>query len=308
MAVSPIVDPILHVLVWFYQVFDNNLGFAIIAFTVLFRSILLPLSVPALKSQKKIQSLKPHLSKLKEQYGHDKQLMQQKQMELYKEHNINPLSGCLPYLLQFGILIVLYNALNHVLNTSEVFGVAIQTKFFGLDLVKPDQTWILPILSGVTQLILSLMVLPGVEHHDVISDTSKNPKAIEANKKENDVQEMAESVQKQMVLMMPVMTGVIAVSFPSGLAMYWVITTVYSIVQQYAFSGWGGLEYYWKKTLQFVTGKKTAVFMGPKPVLENQILKEVKKKEDLSPLAKALSGQKSVKKAEKKKRKNKSHR
>lgn len=285
MAVSPIVDPILHVLVWLYQVGGNNLGFAIVAFTVLFRALLVPLSLPALKSQKKMQKIRPHLAKLKAEFGHDKMLLQQKQMELYKEHDINPLSGCIPYLLQFGILIVLYNALNHVLQTPQVFGVTIQTQFFGLDLVKPDPTYILPILSGVTQLFLSLMVLPGVEHHDLIPDESKNPAVKKANAKETDVQEMAESVQKQMVFMMPVMTGFFALNFPSGLAMYWVATTLFSIGQQYAVSGWGGLAHYSRKATNFVTGKKAGVLVGPNPVVA---VAEKSSSGKLSDLAKAL--------------------
>jgi len=286
MAVSPVVDPILHVLVWLYQAGGNNLGFAIIAFTILLRAILVPLSLPALKSQKKMQKIKPYLSKLKAEFGHDKMLLQQKQMELYKEHDINPLSGCIPYLLQFGILIVLYNALNHVLHTPQVFGITIQTQFFGLNLVKPDPSYILPILSGVTQLVLSLMVLPGVEHHDIVSDESKNPAVQKVNAKETDVQEMAESVQKQMVFMMPVMTGFFALNFPSGLAMYWVVTTLFSIGQQYVVSGWGGVAYYFKKAVNFVTGKKAVVRIGATPVLEGGASKT--SLSYLSDLAKAL--------------------
>lgn len=306
MAVSPFIDPVLHVLVWLYQVGGNNLGFAIITFTLLFRGLLVPLSIPSLKSQKKMRALKPHLTKLKAQYGHDKMLFQQKQMELYKEYDINPMSGCLPYLLQFGVLIVLYNALNYVLHTAQVFGVEIQTQFFGLNLVKPDPTKILPILSGVTQLVLSMMILPGVEHHDLVPDSSKNAEVKKVNAQETDVQEMAESMQKQMVFMMPVMTGIFALNFPSGLAMYWVTTTLFSIIQQYAISGWGGLEFYAKKLYSFATGRKNAVAIGPAPILEAEIVQpsgRTSSGKETSELAKALMSSKKENKSAKNKKK-----
>ncbi len=194
-----------------------------------------------------MQSLKPHLDALKAKHGQDKAKLQEEQMKLYKEFNVNPLAGCLPYLLQFVVLIALYQVLDAFLHTKEIHGVAINTIFWGIDLAKPDKTFVLPVLAGVTQFLLSVMVLPGVESHDLVPNNAKTKKLKEANKKEDDAQEMAESIQKQMVFMMPVVTGIAAVRFPAGLAMYWVITTVFSIGQQWVFSGPGGLASYWKK-------------------------------------------------------------
>jgi YidC/Oxa1 family membrane protein insertase len=163
-------------------------------------------------------------------------------MELYKQHNINPLSGCLPYILQLVVIIALYSVLRNFVPDALKQGFIIQTKFLGLDLSKSDPTRVIPVLAAATQLILSLMILPGKEHRDLIPDTVKSKKLKELNKKEENTAEMAETMQKQMVFMMPLMTGWIALGFPAGLGLYWVITTIFSIVQQWAITGPGGLE------------------------------------------------------------------
>jgi YidC/Oxa1 family membrane protein insertase len=173
-------------------------------------------------------------------------------MKLFQKHNVNPAAGCLPNILQIAMLFALYSVLNTFLNTKDIGGVTINTMFLGLDLSKPDHTFIWPVLAGVSQLILSLMVLPGAESHNLVPDNAKTKKLKEANKKEEDVQDMAESMQKQMVFMMPVITGIAAVRFPAGLAMYWVVSTVFSIAQQWIISGPGGLLLYSKQALSFV--------------------------------------------------------
>jgi len=91
------------------------------------------------------------------------------------------------------------------------------------------------------------MILPGVEKHDLIPDNSKKKAVQKANEKETDTQEMAETMQKQMVFMMPIMTGIISYQFPAGLGLYWITTTVYSIAQQWIISGPGALFDYTKK-------------------------------------------------------------
>ncbi|MBI1871875.1 YidC/Oxa1 family membrane protein insertase, partial [Candidatus Collierbacteria bacterium] len=104
------------------------------------------------------------------------------------------------------------------------------------NLSKPDQYYILPILAGATQLILSLMMSAGLESH------VKSPKVKKEKQKEEDSLEMAQGMQQQMMLIMPAMTVIISLKFPSGLALYWVATTVFSLVQQYIISGPGGLK------------------------------------------------------------------
>lgn len=225
----------------------GNMGWVIILFTLLMRSLLLPLTLPSLKARKKITKIKPELDKLKKKYGKDKQAFAQAQLKLYKKYNVNPIAGCLPQLLQIFVLIILYRALIQFLNQPIVDGVVINTQFLWFDLVKPDNKFILPVLAGFSQLVLSLMISPGAEIRDIESNKAKSKKAKKKNEQEEDTAEMAASMQQQMLFIMPIMTGFIAAKFPAGLALYWVISTVYSIAQQLLLSGPGGLTSYAKR-------------------------------------------------------------
>lgn len=222
----------------------GNLGLTIIAFTILMRLILLPLTIPSIKAQKAIQQLQPEISKLKKKHGKDNKAMQAAQMELYKKYNVNPLAGCLPQILQIGVLILLYNALNHFLNIGQIDGQALNTSFLWLNLSIPDATYAVPILAGVTQFILSLMLLPATEVRDVVPNNSKNKNVKQENEKEQDMAEMAATMQQQMLFIMPIMTGIFALRFPAGMGLYWIITTLVSIIQQFVLSGPGGLATY----------------------------------------------------------------
>lgn len=234
----------------------GDLGLTIILFTILVRSILIPITLPSLKSQDKIRSLQPEIKKLKNKYGKDKQAMQKAQLDLYKKYNVNPMGGCIPQLVQLGVLIILYRALISFLGNGEINGMTINPSFLWLNLSVPDNKYILPVLAGGLQLVLSLMIAPGAEIRDIVPNKSKSKKIQEANKKEEDVADMAASMQQQMIFMMPLMTGFFATRFPSGLALYWVITTVFSIVQQYFISGPGGLVSYYQRAKAFLIKSK----------------------------------------------------
>jgi YidC/Oxa1 family membrane protein insertase len=238
------------------QAITGNLGVSILAFTLIVRSLLLPLSLPSMKSQKKMREMQPELKKLQIKHKDDKQALQAAQMELYKKYNVNPLAGCLPQLVQLGILIILYQVLIKFLAQTAINGVAINPFFFGLNLTQPDHTYVLPVLSGLSQFVLSLMILPGGETPDLVPNDSSSKKLQEANKKEEEVADMAATMQKQMLFVMPVMTGFIALRFPSGLALYWVATTVFSIAQQFFLSGPGGLTLYVKRVFAWIEEKK----------------------------------------------------
>lgn len=245
---------ITQILLGFYQV-TGNLGIAIIAFTIVVRLILVPITWKSLKAQKVMRELQPELKKLKAKHGKDAKALQVAQMELYKKYNVNPLAGCLPQIVQLVLLIVLYQVLINFLGQESVNGIAIDPYFLGLDLRHPDTSYILPALTVITQLIFSLMILPGGEVRDIVPNTSKKAVVKKANEKEEDFAEMANSMQKQMMFIMPIMTGFLALRFPSGLALYWVATTVISAIQQYFVSGFGGLETYSQRALAWVKSK-----------------------------------------------------
>ncbi|HEX7017916.1 MAG TPA: YidC/Oxa1 family membrane protein insertase [Patescibacteria group bacterium] len=248
---APLAQIILSILAQLYQV-TGDLGIAIIAFTLALRALLIPLTLPSLRAQQKMKELQPELKKLKQKHAGDKQKLQQATMDMYKKYNVNPLAGCLPQLIQIGILIVLYQAMLKFLGQTEVNGISIDPTFLWLNLTQPDPTYVLPVVAAVSQLIMSLMIAPGAETPDIVPNKATSKKVKAKNEKEEDMAEMAASMQQQMLFLMPVMTGFFAARFPAGIALYWVITTFFSIAQQYYISGWGGLITYSQRAYQFL--------------------------------------------------------
>jgi YidC/Oxa1 family membrane protein insertase len=230
-----LIAPINSLLIFLYGISGQNLGLAIIFLTLIVRGVLVPVTIPSLRSAKKLQELKPHLDKLKQKHK-DKKKLQIATLELYKEHGINPAAGCLPQIAQLLVLIALYQVFINFINGGQYNGQSLNLNFLWLDLGKADPYYILPVLAGLTQLIFSFMMTSGLESH------VKAPKNKDEKKKEEDSMEMAQSMQQQMLYLMPAMTVIIALKFPSGLALYWVVTTLFSLVQQYLVSGLGGLK------------------------------------------------------------------
>src|SRR5690348_6286133 len=99
-----LTDRFFNVLLFFYQI-TGNLGVAIIVLTVVIRLLLVPLSLPSLKARDALQKLQPELKKLRDKHKNDKKALQQAQVELYQKYNVNPLAGCIPQLVQIGLLI-----------------------------------------------------------------------------------------------------------------------------------------------------------------------------------------------------------
>jgi len=236
--------PLLQALIFLTGIFAGSFGLAIIVLTFLIRAILIPLSLPAMQSAQKMKELKPHLDELKRRFAQDKKRLQVEQLNLYKQHGINPAAGCLPTLVQFAVLIALYQVFMAFMGKGAVDSLSVNMKFLWMDLAKPDPWYLLPILAGLSQLILSQMLMTGKEHHqakDLKPTVKLEEKSQGGQKTEESTQEMAEAIQQQMLYVMPVMTALIALRLPSGLAVYWVATTVFSIIQQYFVSGPGGL-------------------------------------------------------------------
>jgi len=210
--------PLLNLLVFLYNIIPgHDLGIAIILLTILIRFAILPSSIKASRSQRKMQKLVPELNKLKEQYKGDQQALAKAQMEFYKQYGVSPFSSCLPLFIQLPIIFALYAVLREGLggiDPSKVYSFIylpehLKTTFLGIiDLTKPDR-FFLPVLAGVSQYILSKMTMP----------QSKNSGP-------------EQTITKQMIFVLPLMTMFFAMSFPAGLALYWVATTLFGIGQQ----------------------------------------------------------------------------
>ncbi len=216
-------QPILTVLLWLSS-FTGNFGLAIILLTILIQIMLLPFRLPSLKSSHKIRQLKPELDKLKEKHGKDKQSLAKAQMELYKKHKVSPLGGIIPTLVSIPVILALYRVLLATLGGST----GIDTSFLWLDVSKPDPYYILPILVGAVQFVLSSMTLA------VAAGKKKNAPNTKSNDKPKGggMEDMAQTMQSQMRFMFPAISAFITATLPAGIGLYWLTSTSFAIIQQ----------------------------------------------------------------------------
>lgn len=213
---------LLMFLVWLIP--GNNLGVAIIILTLFIRLALLPSSAKSLEAQEKIKELQPELDKIKKKYKDDKEAEAKATMEIYQRYKINPLSSCLPLLLQFPILIILYYTLRISLNTSRFDllysfvpqPAAINAMFLSMNLANPNIY--LAVIAGVLQYIQSKQMMP------------KKPKPTEGKQ---DSQSMFQNIlSNQMLYFFPIITIYIGTTIPAALTLYWLISILFTILQQ----------------------------------------------------------------------------
>lgn len=232
-----LLQPLLNVLIALSSFLFNNFGLTIILLTIIIRFILLPLTLRQLRASKKMQDLQPQLAELQKKYAKDKQKLAQEQMKLYKESGVNAAGCAIPMLIQFPIWIALYQAIilalavspEALLNLSRYMyswavplaTLPLNNSFLGLNLASPNA--IIAIIVGVTMWIQQKMVTPATQ----------DPRTAQ---------------QSQMMLwMMPIIFTFFSLSFPSGLALYWVISNIFSIVVQYFVTGWGSLKFTFRR-------------------------------------------------------------
>src|SRR4051812_5337629 len=250
-----LVHPLMGLALVMYS-FVHDFGFAIILVTILIRLAVYPLYRTQIRSQRAMQELGPAMDQLKQKYK-DRSKFAEEQMKLYKERGVNPAAGCLPLVLQLPLLFALYAALvqlgcglghsigatcasslTHDEAATLLFpflpnpiaeGGTLDTSAHWIPwltgLHERDPFYILPIVAGLAQLIASVMAMP-----------AKQVKSNDPN------QRMFQS----MAYTFPLMTVFLGASFPAGLTLYWIATTVFQIVQQYFVSGWGQLPKYLK--------------------------------------------------------------
>jgi len=195
---SIVAKPIL----WFLNLTNRvtrNYGIDIIIVSILIKIIFLPLTQISMKSMKEMQKVQPEMTRLRETYKNDKTRLQQEMMLLYKRRKINPMSGCLPMLIQIPVFIALYNALQNAIEMRHAH-------FFWWikDLSAKDPIYITPLIMGATMVLQQKM-----------TPTSADP------------------TQAKMFMLMPIMFTFLFLNFPAGLVLYWLVNNVLSIAHQY---------------------------------------------------------------------------
>lgn len=198
-----------------------SFGIAIILFTIIVRLVLFPLSVTSLRSSRRMQLLSPLLKELQKKHKGDRQAMAQAQMELYKQHGVNPLMGCLPQLAQLPVLFALYWAIIGVTNNPETKAGLEMAFLWIADLSLPD-VWLPPGIDLPFKLPGALALTAGATQW-VVQRMMMNRMATDPQ------QQMIQNVMQ----FMPIMIVFFAMQFPAGLALYWVVSNIFSIGQQW---------------------------------------------------------------------------
>ena len=193
-----ICKPIYQLLVFIHGVV-GNWGWAIVGLTIVIKLLLFPLSAKSLKSMARLRSLQPEMERIKELYGDDRQKMGQEQMALWKKEKVNPVSGCLPMLLQMPVFISLYWVLMESIEIRHA-----PWLLWIEDLSAMDPYFVLPLVMGASMWVMQKL-------QPVPSDP----------------------IQAKVMQYMPVAFTFMFLWFPSGLVLYWTINNLLSLAQQY---------------------------------------------------------------------------
>jgi len=234
-----IYQPIYNFLIVVYNIVPfHDFGVAIIIVTVAIKAVLIPLSRKQIESQKKMQEMQPQIKEIQNKYKNDKEKQSRALMEFYKENKANPFSGCLPLIVQLIILIAIYRVLFNISRNNLMVDGNILYSF----VQNPGQInrMFLNIIDLSSVLNLGKLTLASIPHMALVIAAallqyiqSKMLMAKQTFKpKKNGEPDFSQMMAKQMLYMGPLLTLFIGIKFPAGLALYWLVSTMFMIIQQ----------------------------------------------------------------------------
>lgn len=225
------IGPMINIIIVLSHYLFGSFGLAIIALTIAVNACLYPLTMKQIKATQAMQSIQPKIAELQKKYAKDRQMLAQEQMKLYKDSGMSPTGCLLPMLIQLPVWLALFQAImrlvaaipenflglsQYLYSWSVVYNtLPLGNEFLGLDLAEGNL--ILALLVGAAMWVQQKMTM--------IQTADSN----------------AQMQAKMMLWMMPLMFAFISLSFPSGLALYWVTSSIIRVAIQYYITGWGGL-------------------------------------------------------------------
>ncbi len=221
-------------LLGFIYSFTSHYGISIILMTIVVKLALFPLTQAQTKSQQSMNELQPKIQELNRKYKNDKEKLNEETLKLYKEHNVNPLAGCLPMLIQFPIIIALFGVLRDPLkyvfaNNVELFNKATNQAFLWIkDFSQPDTLSTIINLDFAQKLPGLLPILAAVLTYISFKTMSNKPQ----NNNKAGANDTANNMMKSMQLFMPLMILWFGMTMAAGLTLYWVVSTAFQIGQQ----------------------------------------------------------------------------
>ena len=288
---NPIFQVMLIILIGVYSFLEGlgvpaAIGWAIVVLTLVVRTAVIPLYRRQLVSQRRMQLLQPEIREIQKRYKGDAMKARVAQQELFKERGVSPLAGCLPLLLQMPLLFIMYSVIQNGLTNVDpsamltVFGVQVvpltcnNLNAAGIPdaALGPCIDTIIPILGGsidvsqpsylfaIAGFGVSLLanISAGLQ---LVQSRKMLPLSDPANDDPNT------KIQRQTMLLLPLLSVVYGGFLPAGLFIYWITATIYSIIQQYLIVGWGGMFPLFGWTPRFATGHtpRFPVAMPPPP-------------------------------------------
>ncbi|MBZ1356644.1 MAG: YidC/Oxa1 family membrane protein insertase [Candidatus Nealsonbacteria bacterium] len=231
--------PLMNALILLYQIIPgNDFGIAIILLTVLIRLVLYPLSAKGIQSQRAITEIQPKIKETQEKYKNDKERQVKEVLNVYKEAKINPFSGFLPLFIQLPVLIALYKVLWGVqeLEAGILYGFISHPgyiNFLFLGIIDLAKSGMIEVDGGSSFLLGNMLIIIGAGVAQFFQMKMITVQKRETKGKKDATQEMADKIQKQMLYFFPFFTIFILLRLPSAIALYWLIGTVFSIIQQH---------------------------------------------------------------------------
>nr|MDD3720251.1 YidC/Oxa1 family membrane protein insertase [Candidatus Gracilibacteria bacterium] len=232
--------PLYNLTIFFLKLFNNSLGWAIIAITIIIRLLLVYPQHKMMVSQRKLQAIQPKIKAIQEKHKGNPQVLGVEMMKLYKDENVNPFGSCGLLLIQMPILLVIYRIFINIKDYSNVYYVynvlgtynldGIAHNFFGIDLLG---------VGGLTGIILGLLIaiIQFIQVKLSLIHTNQNKTGVVLEKKKDakDYQSFMpdpEFLNKFMLYGLPAMVGVFTYSLLAGVGIYWGISTTFTIIQQ----------------------------------------------------------------------------
>jgi YidC/Oxa1 family membrane protein insertase len=204
------------------RVFHSG-GLAIIAFTIIIKTILLPLTVQSTRSARAMQELQPKIKELQKKHAKDRQRLTQETMALYQQHRVNPMAGCLPMLLQIPIFLGLYQGIFSLSQGQAGASEYWSGPFLWLSqgLANPDPIHFLPVVAGLFQFVQTRMMRPY---------------------KQGKISDPQQAMMNQVMNIMPLTVIAFGWGFAAGPVLYWATQSLYSVAQQWIITGWGSMR------------------------------------------------------------------
>jgi len=250
------VFQVLFILLAVLNKLTGNIAIAIVLMTLVIRALLIPLFRTQTVSQRRMQLVQPELKEIQRRYKGDRAKISEAQMALYKERGINPAAGCLPLVLQMVLLIPMYSVIRDgltnydpsamvtvlgqrlpILDCANVVNGVVDKSLpcinpiaFGVNWGQPEILFPLPVIGGLSLIAVISSLLQVIQSRMVMPPASQG-----------QAQDQSAAVQRQTMLLFPLITIFYGAFLPAGLFLYWIVTTIFSIVQQYLIVGWGSL-------------------------------------------------------------------